>query len=273
MRVARGRAATFAIASAGDDARGGDRDRDAGARGPRRTRGRVRGRQRRRVGRRPPAASGRPAHRTMPRQRSCRSRSPASCRRRRSASSSRRSMPPASAAAEIWGEGGFGVHPGQPARARSRSCARSPRSSSRTASGRPCRRSSERFGCEVTHISGVTALIYDEGDHFAAHSDGGGDDEAPAEIRRRRVSLVLALNDGTSDFAGRRARVLRRRVPRDRAPGTPRSRRCAASPACSSPSRSSMIHRVAPRSPQVAATRSPWALAPHRASAAQRQSA
>jgi len=59
-----------------------------------------------------------------------------------------------------------------------------------------------RFSCEVTHVSGVTALIYAKGDHFAAHSDGGGDDDAPAEVRRRRVSLVIALNDGASDFAG-----------------------------------------------------------------------
>ena len=63
----------------------------------------------------------------------------------------------------------------------------------------------QRFGCEVSHLSGVTALIYDVGDHFAAHSDGGGDDEAPDEVRRRRVSLVVALNDGagdTADFRG-----------------------------------------------------------------------
>ena len=58
-----------------------------------------------------------------------------------------------------------------------------------------------RFSCEVSQISGATALIYREGDHFAAHSDGGGDD-APVEVRRRRASLVLALNDGATDFSG-----------------------------------------------------------------------
>ncbi len=47
----------------------------------------------------------------------------------------------------------------------------------------------QRFGCEVTHLSGVTALVYGAGDHFAAHSDGGGDDDAPDEVRRRRVSV------------------------------------------------------------------------------------
>jgi predicted 2-oxoglutarate/Fe(II)-dependent dioxygenase YbiX len=59
-----------------------------------------------------------------------------------------------------------------------------------------------RYGCRVTHASAITALIYDSGDHFAAHSDGGYDDEAPPEVRRRRVSLVVALNDGTTDFEG-----------------------------------------------------------------------
>jgi predicted 2-oxoglutarate/Fe(II)-dependent dioxygenase YbiX len=59
-----------------------------------------------------------------------------------------------------------------------------------------------RFTCHVTHASAITALIYGPGDHFAAHSDGGYDDEAPAEVRRRRVSLVIALNDGARDFRG-----------------------------------------------------------------------
>jgi PKHD-type hydroxylase len=57
----------------------------------------------------------------------------------------------------------------------------------------------ERYRCEVSHVSGVTALIYRRGDHFAAHSDGGVDADAPPEITRRRVSLVVALNDGAGD--------------------------------------------------------------------------
>ena len=63
----------------------------------------------------------------------------------------------------------------------------------------------ERYRCEVSHVSGVTALIYRRGDHFAAHSDGGVDEDAPSEVTRRRVSLVVALNDGASekpDFTG-----------------------------------------------------------------------
>ena len=59
----------------------------------------------------------------------------------------------------------------------------------------------ERYGCEISHVSGVTALIYRRGDHFAAHSDGGVDEEATPEVARRRVSLVVALNDGASDRA------------------------------------------------------------------------
>jgi predicted 2-oxoglutarate/Fe(II)-dependent dioxygenase YbiX len=63
----------------------------------------------------------------------------------------------------------------------------------------------ERYRCEVSHVSGVTALVYRRGDHFAAHSDGGVDEDAPSEVTRRRVSLVVALNDGASerrDFSG-----------------------------------------------------------------------
>jgi len=60
----------------------------------------------------------------------------------------------------------------------------------------------QRYGCEISHVSGVTALIYRGGDHFAAHADGGLDDDGPSEVRRRRISLVVALNDGASDFTG-----------------------------------------------------------------------
>lgn len=102
---------------------------------------------------------------------------------------------------EIWGEGGFGVHP------HSRRGAIAALSSATEVLVQDrlwdvMEGLEQRFGCEVTHISGVTALIYGAGDHFAAHSDGGGDDDAPLEVRRRRVSLVVALNDGASDFTG-----------------------------------------------------------------------
>jgi predicted 2-oxoglutarate/Fe(II)-dependent dioxygenase YbiX len=63
----------------------------------------------------------------------------------------------------------------------------------------------EIYGCEVSHVSGVTALIYRRGDHFAAHSDGGVDADAAPEVTRRRVSLVVALNDAAGeqpDFTG-----------------------------------------------------------------------
>lgn len=63
----------------------------------------------------------------------------------------------------------------------------------------------QRYGCEISHVSGVTALIYRRGDHFAAHSDGGVEEDAPSEVSRRRVSVVVALNDGAGerpDFTG-----------------------------------------------------------------------
>ena len=56
-----------------------------------------------------------------------------------------------------------------------------------------------RYSCVISHVSGVTALVYRRGDHFAAHSDGGVDRDAPPEVARRRISLVVALNDGASD--------------------------------------------------------------------------
>jgi predicted 2-oxoglutarate/Fe(II)-dependent dioxygenase YbiX len=105
------------------------------------------------------------------------------------------------AQAEIWGEGRFGVHPDRRRGAiAALSSATEVLVQDRLWS--VMESLEQRFGCEVTHISGVTALIYGKGDHFAAHSDGGGDDDAPLEVRRRRVSLVLALNDGASDFTG-----------------------------------------------------------------------
>lgn len=118
-----------------------------------------------------------------------------------------------------------------------------------------------RFGCEVTHISGVTALIYREGDHFAAHSDGGGDDDAPPEVRRRRVSLVVALNDGASDFSGGAL---------DFYAGSQPSVAAREDPLLSVRSRpglligfaSSMIHRVAPVVAGRRYSLALWALAP-----------
>jgi predicted 2-oxoglutarate/Fe(II)-dependent dioxygenase YbiX len=57
------------------------------------------------------------------------------------------------------------------------------------------------YGCEVAELSAITALTYGPGDHFAAHSDGGVDTDAEqevSEVARRRLSLVVALNDGAS---------------------------------------------------------------------------
>ncbi len=103
----------------------------------------------------------------------------------------------------------------------------------------------ERFGCEVTHVSGVTALIYGRGDHFAAHSDGGGDDDAPAEVRRRRVSLVIALNDGASDFSGGELEFYEGSVP-EVASSTAPLVSVRSEPGLLVAFGSSTIHRVAP---------------------------
>jgi len=106
--------------------------------------------------------------------------------------------------AEIWIGNRFGVHP----ESRLGSIAQLPTQAEVLVQDRLWDLMPElerRFACEVSHLSGVTALIYGRGDHFAAHSDGGLDEEAPPEVRRRRVSLIVALNDGSSerpDFRG-----------------------------------------------------------------------
>jgi len=91
----------------------------------------------------------------------------------------------------------------------------------------------------------VTALIYGEGDHFAAHSDGGDDDDAPAEVRRRRVSLVVALNDGASDFAGGGLEFYAGTVPEVAQRSAPVAS-VRSEPGLLIAFGSSMIHRVAP---------------------------
>jgi predicted 2-oxoglutarate/Fe(II)-dependent dioxygenase YbiX len=163
------------------------------------------------------------------------------------------------AAAEVWGEGGFGVHPdsrrGAIARLRTET---EVLVQDRLWEAMPGLE--ERFGCEVAYISGATALIYDPGDHFAAHSDGGGDDEAPDEVRRRRVSLVVALNDGARDFSGGDLEFYAGEVPRVAARGTPIVR-LRSRPGLLIAFASSMIHRVAPVASGRRYSLALWALA------------
>jgi predicted 2-oxoglutarate/Fe(II)-dependent dioxygenase YbiX len=106
--------------------------------------------------------------------------------------------------AEIWLGQDFGVHP----ESRLGAVATLPNATEELVQDRlwgVMAQLEERYRCEVSHVSGVTALVYRRGDHFAAHSDGGVDEDAPPEVTRRRVSLVVALNDGASerpDFTG-----------------------------------------------------------------------
>jgi predicted 2-oxoglutarate/Fe(II)-dependent dioxygenase YbiX len=121
-----------------------------------------------------------------------------------------------------------------------------------------------RFGCEVSHLSGVTALIYGAGDHFAAHSDGGGDDSAPDEVRRRRVSLVVALNAGAgdaADFSGGELEFYAGSLPASAAAATP-VMTVRSSPGLLIAFGSSMIHRVAPVVAGRRYSLALWALAP-----------
>jgi predicted 2-oxoglutarate/Fe(II)-dependent dioxygenase YbiX len=162
--------------------------------------------------------------------------------------------------AEIWGEGGFGVHPDS----RRGTIAQLPAEAQVFVQDRLWESISQleaRFGCEITHLSGVTALVYARGDHFAAHSDGGGDDEAPPEVRRRRISLVVALNDGAREFTGGELEFY---------PGTTPAAAAREPPLVSVRSEpgllvafaSNTIHRVAPVGDGRRYSLALWALAP-----------
>jgi predicted 2-oxoglutarate/Fe(II)-dependent dioxygenase YbiX len=125
----------------------------------------------------------------------------------------------------------------------------------------------ERYGCEVSHISAVTALMYGPGGHFAAHSDGGVGDDPPPEIARRRVSLVVALNDGASaqpDFTGGELRFYPRSAP-GAAPGPAEERIDVRSePGLLIAFPSPMVHQVMPVADGCRCSLALWALAPER---------
>jgi predicted 2-oxoglutarate/Fe(II)-dependent dioxygenase YbiX len=172
------------------------------------------------------------------------------------------------AQAEIWGDDGFGVHPDS---RRGTIAQLSPATEDllqdRLWEVMP--RLEAHFGCEVTHLSGVTALIYREHDHFAAHSDGGGDDEAPAEVRRRRVSLVIALNDGSGEqreFSGGELEFYAGSIP-EVATQAPPLLRVRSEPGLLIAFGSSMVHRVVPVIAGRRYSLAVWALADQRQSA------
>ena len=148
------------------------------------------------------------------------------------------------AQAEIWGDGGFEVHPDS----RRGLVAELSVSTEILVQDRlwdVIPELEQQFGCEVSHVSGVTALVYRRGDHFAAHSDGGGDDAAPDELRRRRVSLVIALNNGASDFSGGALEFFESALPQDAARCEPLARVCSR-PGLLVAFASNTIHRVVP---------------------------
>ncbi len=67
----------------------------------------------------------------------------------------------------------------------------------------------------------------------------------PDEVRRTRVSLVVALNDGSSDFAGGELEFFAAAVP-EAAARTPPVMVARSAPGMLIAFPSSMIHRVAP---------------------------
>ena len=124
-----------------------------------------------------------------------------------------------------------------------------------------------RYACEVSHLSAVTALIYGRGGHFAAHSDGGVDEDAPPEIARRRISLVVALNDGagaTADFTGGELRFYPRCAP-GAVPGPAEEVISVRSePGLLIAFPSPMVHQVMPVAAGCRYSLALWALAPER---------
>jgi predicted 2-oxoglutarate/Fe(II)-dependent dioxygenase YbiX len=164
------------------------------------------------------------------------------------------------AQAEIWGDGGFGVHPDS-RRGLIAALGSETEVLVQDRLWQVMEQLERRYCCEVSHISGVTALIYRDGDHFAAHSDGGGDDDAPAEVRRRRVSLVVALNDGMSDFSGGELEFYAGSLPEvaRRAEALSRVR---SEPGLLIAFASNTIHRVAPVAGGQRYSLALWALAP-----------
>jgi predicted 2-oxoglutarate/Fe(II)-dependent dioxygenase YbiX len=121
------------------------------------------------------------------------------------------------------------------------------------------------YGCEVSHISAATALIYRRGDHFAAHSDGGVDEDAPPEVTRRRVSLVVALNDGASErpqFSGGELRFYPRCKPGTAPAAGDETIAFRSEPGLLIAFPSPMVHQVMPVADGSRYSLALWALAP-----------
>lgn len=116
------------------------------------------------------------------------------------------------------------------------------------------------FGCEVSHVSAITALIYGRGDHFAAHCDGG-DDGGPPEVCRRRVSLVVTLNDGARDFEGGELHFYPGCTP-EGAPGAEQIVPVRSEPGLLIAFPSPLTHRVTPVLDGCRYSLALWALAP-----------
>lgn len=164
------------------------------------------------------------------------------------------------AQAEIWGDDGFGVH----AESRSGSIAQLDRATEELVQDRLWEvipGLEAHFGCAVSHVSGATALIYRVGDHFAAHSDGGGDDEAPVEVRRRCISLVVALNDAATEFDGGQLEFYDATAPQI-ATRSPPALSVRSEPGLLVAFASSMVHRVVPVSSGRRYSLALWALEP-----------
>lgn len=121
------------------------------------------------------------------------------------------------------------------------------------------------YGCALAELSGVTALTYRGGDHFAAHSDGGVDPRAAPEVARRRVSLVVALNDGASarpEFTGGELRFYPATSPGEQPLPTDEIVAVRSAPGLLVAFPSPMVHQVMPVAGGCRCSLALWALAP-----------
>ena len=68
-----------------------------------------------------------------------------------------------------------------------------------------CEEFARRFGVEVKDCQEPSFLVYKPGDFFEPHRDLTQSENAPANIRRRRISVVVFLNDdsgGEGEYEG-----------------------------------------------------------------------
>jgi predicted 2-oxoglutarate/Fe(II)-dependent dioxygenase YbiX len=121
------------------------------------------------------------------------------------------------------------------------------------------------YNYEVAELTAARALTHRAGDDVAAHADGGVGDDVDPEVARRRVSLVVALNDGDGDepdFTGGQLRLYPKTPPGEVPPPTANIVELRSRPGTLIAFPSPMVHRVMPVTSGCRYSLALWALAP-----------